>query len=421
MLKESRIFFRLVKEGFLFAVNSVFVNKLRTFLSLFGITIGIFSIITVFTVLDWMEKSIRDSINSMGDNVIYVQKFPWSFDPNIEWWNIIRWPSLTLDDYRSVTERSSKAGAVSFLAARSDKIKFRNNVANDAVIAAVTEDLEKVVTFEIAKGRYFSPNEFASGNNVAVLGAEIAERLFEDADPVGKVVTIAGFKTTIIGVLKKEGEGGISLSNIDQITIVPLKFGRSFINLRARSIDTQLIVRAKPGVPVQELSDDLTMVLRASRRLKPGEKSNFSLNRASMLTQGFDAVFRGINLAGWIIGGFSILVGGFGIANIMYVSVRERTNIIGIQKALGAKKFFILQQFLTESVMLSIMGGVLGLLMVFAGTVAINYLYELKMHLTAANILLGIVISGMIGIIAGYAPAYSAAKMNPVDAIGFSF
>lgn len=421
MLKGSKMFLRLLKEGFLFAINSIFVNKLRTFLSLFGITIGIFSIITVFTVLDWMEKSIRDSINSMGDNVIYVQKFPWSFDPNIEWWNIIRWPAITLDDYRAVAEKSSKAANVSFLAARSDKIKYRNNVANDAVVAAVTEDLEKVVTFEIADGRYFSPNEFTSGNNVAILGAEIANRLFEDTNPVGKEITIAGFKTTIIGVLKKEGEGGISLSNIDQITIVPLKFGRSFINLRSRSIDTQLIVRAKPGVPVQELSDDLTMVLRASRRLKPGERSNFSLNRASMLTQGFEAVFRGINLAGWIIGGFSILVGGFGIANIMFVSVRERTNIIGIQKALGAKRFFILQQFLTESVVLSVLGGVLGLLLVFAGTVAINYLYELKMHLTVANIILGIVISGIIGIIAGYAPAYSAAKMNPVDAIGFSF
>lgn len=421
MLKGSKMFLRLLKEGFLFAINSIFVNKLRTFLSLFGITIGIFSIITVFTVLDWMEKSIRDSINSMGDNVIYVQKFPWSFDPNIEWWNIIRWPSVTLDDYKAIANKSSKAAAVSFLAAKSDKIKYRNNVANDAVIAAVTEDLEKVVTFEIADGRYFSPNEFTSGSNIAILGAEIAKRLFEDTNPVGKEITIAGFKTTIIGVLKKEGEGGISLSNIDQITIVPLNFGRSFINLRARFIDSQIIVRAKPGVPVQELSDDLTMVLRASRRLKPAEKSNFSLNRASMLTQGFEAVFRGINFAGWIIGGFSILVGGFGIANIMFVSVRERTNIIGIQKALGAKRFFILQQFLTESVVLSVLGGVLGLLLVFAGTVAINYLYEFKMHLTAGNIILGIMISGIIGIIAGYAPAYSAAKMNPVDAIGFSF
>jgi putative ABC transport system permease protein len=235
------------------------------------------------------------------------------------------------------------------------------------------------------------------------------------------VITIAGYKTTVIGVLKKEGQGGISLSNVDQITLVPFNFGRNFINIRNRFVDSQMMIKAKPDVSVQELSDEVTMVLRASRRLKPAETTNFSVNTATMLSQGFEAVFKGINIGGWIIGCFAILVGGFGIANIMFVSVRERTNIIGIQKALGAKKFFILQQFLTESVLLSVTGGVLGLVMIFIGTLGINYLYELNMHLTAGNILLALFISATIGIVAGYAPANAAANMNPVDAIGFSF
>ena len=415
------MFFRLLKEGFYFAINSIIVNKLRTFLSLFGITIGIFSIISVFTVLDWMEKSIRDSINSMGDNVVYVQKFPWSFDPGLAWWDIIRWPAVSLNDYEAIQNKSTKAESVCFGAFQPKMIKYKKNIAEDAVVGAVTTDLEKVVSFEIEKGRYFSPSEYASGNNIAVIGAEIAERLFEDADPVGKEVTIAGFKTQIIGVLKREGTGGISLNNTDQLTIVPLTFGRNFINLRNRFIESQLMVKAKPNVMIQELNDETTMILRAARRLKPGEINNFSVNRASLLSQGFDAVFTGINIGGWIIGGFSILVGGFGIANIMFVSVRERTNIIGIQKALGAKRFFILQQFLTESVLLSLIGGLLGIVMIFFGTLVVNYLYELNMHLTLANAFLAIFISGIIGVVAGYAPAYSAAKMNPVDAIGFSF
>jgi putative ABC transport system permease protein len=415
------MFLRMLKEGYLFALSSVFLNKLRTFLSLFGITIGIFCIISVFTVLDWMEKSIRDSINSMGDNVVYIQKFPWSFDPNLAWWDIIKWPSISMNDYQAVIDRSTKAEAVCFGAFQPEKIKYRKNVANDAVTGAVTDNLEKVTSFEIEKGRYFSPNEYASGSNVAVLGAEIAERLFEEADPIGKEVTVSGFKTRIIGVLKREGTGGISLSNIDQLSLVPLNFGRNFINLRNRFIEAQLIVRAKPGVSVQELTDEATMVLRAARRLKPGETENFSINRASLLSQGFDAVFRGINIGGWIIGGFAILVGGFGIANIMFVSVRERTHIIGIQKALGAKRFFILHQFLTESVLLSIVGGLFGISLIFIGTVAVNYLYELNMHLTLGNAFLALFISGIIGVVAGYAPAYAAAKMNPVDAIGFSF
>ena len=175
------------------------------------------------------------------------------------------------------------------------------------------------------------------------------------------------------------------------------------------------------NVPIQELSDEVIMILRASRRLKPTEDNNFSVNNATMLSQGFDSVFAGINLGGWLIGGFAMLVGGFGIANIMFVSVRERTNMIGIQKALGAKRFFILQQFLVESVILSILGGIFGLFLIFIATLFINYLYDLNMHLTIGNILLAIFVSGLIGVVAGYAPAYSAAKMNPVDAIGYSF
>ena len=422
LISISKMSVRLFIEGILFAVKSVVVNKLRTFLSLFGITIGIFCIISVFTVLDWMEKSVRDSINSMGSNVVYIQKFPWSFSSNLAWWDIIKWPTISYTDYQAITNRSTKAEAASFLVAKSDRIKYKNNVATDAPVAAVTDGMERVVLFEIANGRFFSPFEYSSGSNVAVLGAEVAERLFENADPIGKEISMSGgYKARVIGVLKKEGQGAITLSNVDQITLVPLNYGRNFINVRNRFVDSQMMVKAKPDVSVRELTDELTMVLRASRRLKPAEVSNFSINNSTILSQGFDAVFKGFNIGGWIIGAFAILVGGFGIANIMFVSVRERTNIIGIQKALGAKRFFILQQFLTESVLLSVAGGVLGLLMIFIGTLVVNYLYELNMYLTFSNIILAVLISGLIGIVAGYAPANAAARMNPVDAIGFSF
>lgn len=416
-----KMFLRLFKEGVIFAVNSVIVNKLRTFLSLFGITIGIFSIISVFTVLDWMEKSIKDSISTLGDNVIYVQKFPWSFDPNLAWWDIIKWPSIDERDFQAIQKKSTKTDAACLAVFQPEKIKYKKNIANDVTVGAVTMEFEEVRSFEMANGRYFSPFEASTGKNVAIIGATIAERLFEKTDPVGKEITIAGFRTTVIGVFKKEGKGGISDSGMDELTIIPFSFGKTFINMRNRFIESQLMIKAKPGVQIQELDDETTMILRAARRLQPDEINNFSVNRASLLSQGFDAVFVGINIGGWVIGGFSILVGGFGIANIMFVSVRERTNIIGIQKALGAKRFFILQQFLVESVLLSVIGGLLGVLMIFVSTLVINYLYELNMHLTMANMFLAIFISGIIGVVAGYAPAYSAAKMNPVEAIGFSF
>ncbi|MGC1391156.1 MAG: ABC transporter permease [Bacteroidales bacterium] len=415
------MFFRLLKEGFIFAFTSVIVNKLRTFLSLLGITIGIFCIISVFTVLDWMEKSIKDSISTLGDNVIYVQKRPWSFDRNLAWWDIMKWPPISKDDYQAVLNKSTKTSFVCFSALQSEQIKYKKNFANDVTIWAATNEFENVRSFEIENGRYFSPEESASGKNVAIVGAVIGERLFEKSDPVGKQITVAGKKTYVIGVFKKEGKGGISDNGMDEITLIPMNFAKTFMNMRNNFLEANLIIKAKDGVTVQELSEETTMILRAARRLHPNETSNFSVNRASMLSQRFDAVFAGINIGGWIIGGFSILVGGFGIANIMFVSVKERTNIIGIQKALGAKRFFILQQFLVESMLLSIIGGLLGVFMIFLATLVINYLYDLNMYLTVGNTFLAVLISGIIGVVAGYAPASTAAKMNPVEAIGFSF
>jgi len=416
-----RVFLNLFKEGVLFAINSVIINKLRTFLSLFGITIGIFSIISVFTVLDWMEKSIRDSISSLGDNVVYVEKFPWSFDPNLAWWDIIRWPAVSLKDYEAVLKKSEKAKSACLIIYQSRNIKYKKNQADNAQIWASTHEYAEIRSFELEDGRYFTPEESASGKNVAILGNKVAEELFDKSDPVGKQIIVGKNKVNVIGVFKKEGKGGISDPGLDEITVIPLNFAKTFINMRSNFLQTSLMIKAKEGVSVQELSDETQMILRASRRLHPEEESNFSVNQAALLSKGFDAVFAGINIGGWLIGGFSILVGGFGIANIMFVSVRERTNVIGIQKALGAKRSFILQQFLVESVMLSIIGGLLGVFLIFIGSVVINYLWELNMHLTLANIMLAVIISGVIGIVAGYAPAYSAAKMNPVEAIGYSF
>lgn len=415
------MFLRLLKEGFIFAVNSIVVNKLRTFLSLFGITIGIFSIISVFTVLDWMEKAVRDSISTLGSNIIYVQKMPWSFDQNLAWWDMVKWPAPSLDDYQAVLNKSTKTEAACFSVIQPEQLKYKNNVASDAYIWAATHELELLRSFEIQEGRYFSPFESSSGKPVAIMGAVIAEKLYGDINPIDKEISIAGFKATVIGVFKKEGQGGIGDSGMDDMTVIPINFGKSFINLRNNNLNSYVMIKAKENTTVEELSDETLMVLRTSRRLRPGMENNFSINQASLLSQGFDAIFAGINAGGWLIGGFAILVGGFGIANIMYVSVRERTNIIGIQKALGAKKYFILQQFLYESILLSILGGILGLFMIFLGTLVVNYFYELNMHLTMANAFLAVFISGLIGVVAGYAPAYSAAKMNPVDAMGSSF
>ncbi len=412
---------KMFRESFLFALGSVTVNKLRTFLSLFGITIGIVSIISVFTVFDWMEGSIRQSIASLGDNTIYVEKWPWTPDANIKWWDMIKWPPPSVDDYDALTRRSSSANAVCFTVNSSEPVKFRGNLIDGSWIMAATHDFENVRSFEIEKGRYFTQSESGGGKPVAIIGAVVAEKLFEKINPVGKEISIDKYKAQVIGVFKKEGKGGMSDNGMDEGILVPLDFSRQFVNFRNPFLNSQIMIRGKDGVSVQQLTDEVTMTLRAARRIGPGEDNNFSINQASQITSTLEPVFNGINIAGWIIGGFSILVGGFGIANIMFVSVRERTSIIGIQMALGAKRRWILQQFLTESVLLSVAGGIFGLIIVFIGTLFVNYFFTLGMYLTAGNIILAIAISATIGIFAGFAPASAASRMNPVEAIGYSF
>ena len=218
------MFFRLLKEGFLFAANSVVVNKLRTFLSLFGITIGIFSIISVFTVLDWMEKSIHDSISSLGENVIYIHKWPWGFNTNLNWWDIMKWPNISKADYEAIQNRSSRTEDACFSISQPKQIKYRKNVASEVYVSAVTHEYENLRSFEIEKGRYFSPEESATGKNVAIIGAVLAGRLFDKADPVGKQIIIGTNKTNVIGIFKKEGKGGITDNGLDELTLIPYNY-----------------------------------------------------------------------------------------------------------------------------------------------------------------------------------------------------
>jgi len=415
------ILIRLIKESFLFAYQAVIVNKLRTFLSLLGITIGIFAIISVFTVIDWMERSIKESISSLGDNAVYIQKWPWSFSPDLEWWKILQWPVVTIEEYEELKQKAVTAESMAFLVQTNVTVEYRNNSTEDIGLISATYDFDIVRNFDIEKGRYFSMYESNNGKNSAIIGAVLADRLFENINPVGKEISVRGRKLIIVGVFKKEGMGGFSDEGLDRVVLVPINFTRNIVNIRSDNLNPMIIVKSKPKISLPQLKDDLRMILRASRKIRPQDEDNFSLNQASVIEQGFQSVFSGINIGGWIIGGFSILVGGFGIANIMFVSVKERTNIIGIQKSLGAKNSFILQEFLYESIMLSIAGGMLGLFLVFIGTLIINWKMDMTITLTTGNIITGVLISSVIGIISGYAPAYSASRLDPIEAIGTTF
>lgn len=416
-IKNIIIFARLIRESLLFALASVASNKLRTFLSLLGVTIGIFAIISMFTVIDALKKNISESFSAIGADVIYIDPFPWMPEDGGEyrWWKYVQRPKNRYEEYQHIARNASTVGAAGFGVSFSRKASYRSRVAASTQCYGVTHDMEKIMDFDIERGRYFSLTESQNGVAAVILGAVVAEELFKDEDPVGQTVKLGGRSVNVIGTLRKEGESMIQINNFDNIIIVPYNFAKSMVNVRRAWPD--LAVKARAGIGIDEMQEDVRMHLRAYRRLKPLEEDNFALNRLSIVESMSEQIFSTINLGGWIIGALSLLVGLFGIANIMFVSVRERTGMIGIQKALGAKNYFILTQFLFESTLLSVIGGLMGIALIFLGTLIVNAATSFQMSMSAENLLLGVSISAVIGVLAGFLPALMASRLDPVVAI----
>ena len=408
------IFFRLLRESYIFAVHELMVNKTRTILTLLGITIGIFSIISVLTVFDSLERSMRKGIDSLGSNVLFVQKWPWSMGGDYAWWKYYKRPEPSLDDLKEIQRRSVASEGAAMMVGTQRNVQYLSNTIESVNVMAVTYDFSRIMSLEIANGRYFTPLESASGKNVIILGSEIAENLFNFLDPIGRKVKVFNQKLEVIGVTKKEGEDLFGNSGDKQV-IIPMNYARTVLDIR--NMDPTILVRAREYVTNDELRDELTGILRSVHKLKPSAENDFAINETNIITQGFDQLFGVIALVGWIIGGFSLIVGGFGIANIMFVSVRERTNIIGIQKSLGAKNFFVLIQFLFEAVFLSLLGGLVGLLLVFAGTFLGSSILGFEIVLTMNKIIIGVGTSFFIGVVAGYIPALMASRLDPVEAM----
>lgn len=412
-----KLFFRLIAESFRFAWDALRQNKMRTSLSLLGITIGIFIIISVFTGVDTMRNKIQSSVDKLGSNTLFVQKWPWIFNEDFPWWKYVNRPEPSYRDYLTLKERMESARGICFeVSASSRTLKYKSNLVEGVGVTAVTQDYDKVWNLDFDKGRYFTDLELRNGVPVCLLGYEVAKGLFNDEDAIGKQIILMGRKVKVIGVFKKEGNDMLGMSQ-DNNAILPLNFTKGIIDINSSRYDPQITVRGKNNITLEEVESELLGLMRSIHRLKPGQDDDFSLNKATMLSNQLDMVFAGINLGGWIIGGFSILVGGFGIANIMFVSVKERTNIIGIQKSLGAKNYFILLQFIFEAVVLCLLGGLCGLFLVYLGTLAVGAMADLEVVLYYSNIMLGVGVSVFIGLISGFWPAYSASRLDPVEAI----
>lgn len=410
------LYLRLLRESFGFALNALRNNKLRTLLSLLGVTIGIFSIIAVLAAVDSLDQKIKKDLSSLDKNTMYLTRI--SFGPsNLPRWKTEQFPNVTYDEYQTLRRSLNGADYLAYqYFAGTETIKYESETATNVNMVPVTSEFTDIQTLEFAKGRFYNEAESNSGAPVMVIGFEIAKKLFGDFDPIGKVVRVYGQRFTIIGVTAKQGAGMFGDSN-DTSAFFPSNFLRRLYGENSGYLLPVIIIKPTKGYDAAELKGEVTYKLRNMRGLKADEIDNFFINELSGFTDLIDGIVAQMNMVGWIIAGFSLLVGGFGIANIMFVSVRERTNLIGIQKSLGAKNRFILFQFLFEAIILSVIGGIIGILLVWGLTVLMTKILEFNFVLSFFNIMLGTSLAAVIGLIAGILPAVTASRLDPVEAI----
>jgi len=397
----------------------LFANKLRSFLSLVGITIGIFSIISVKSAVDSLQSNVMEGFAEIGSNAIYVEKYPWNEDYENSYWKYAKRPEPSFDDYNVIKEKSKYTKLASYNVFSGGKtVSYNSSSVSGAFVMGASYEFQDIQKLEIEKGRYFTNKEFQSASNKIILGSTVASELFKNLEPVGRQVKVFGQKFTVIGVLKEEGESMFNFMNFDEVAWFPLSTIRRFLNISPTSrIGRSLVIKAYDDVPIEELKGEVTGILRSHRRLRPKETDNFSLMEMTALNDIIDGFFGTLNIAGYFIGGFALIVGMFSVANIMFVSVKERTNIIGIKKALGAQKGIILLEFLIEAMVLCLIGGLIGLLVTYGVIELIANVLDFEMTMTYNNALFGVSISLIVGIIAGIIPAYLASRMDPVDAI----
>ncbi|MGV3460388.1 MAG: ABC transporter permease [Flavobacterium sp.] len=411
------LYIRLLKESLAFALNALTNNKLRTILSLLGVTIGIFSIIAVLAAVDSLDRKIKADMSDIDINTMYLKHF--SFGPSdIPRWKREQFPKVTYEEYQYLKDAVGSAEYMAYqVFAKSETAKYEDKTASNLNAVPVSYEFADIQRLKIEQGRFYNESESNSGSAVVVIGHEVAKSLFGDSNPIDKNIRIYGQRFTVIGVIEKQGSSSMGMPSNDMSVIFPVNFLRRMYGDNNDSMTPIIIIKPVEGENAEDVKAEVTQKLRSHRGLRAGEDDNFMIDILAGFTQMIDQFLGILNLVGWSISAFSLLVGGFGIANIMFVSVKERTNLIGIQKALGAKRKFILFQFLFEAVILSLIGGAVGLLLVWGISVLLTNMLDFPFVLGAGNITLGTSLAAFIGLVSGILPAISAARLDPVEAI----
>jgi len=412
------LYLRLLKESFAFAMNALRNNKLRTMLSLLGVTIGIFSIIAVLAAVDSLDRKIKDDLSSLDKNTIYLTSR--SFGPSdIPRWKRDQFPKVNYEEYQYLKNSLNNVEDVCFqYFTLNQTLKYEANTVDNVNMVPVTAEFTDIQRMEFSTGRFFNESESNSGKQVVVLGHDIAESLFGNIDPIGKSIRMYGQEFNIIGITKKKGESMLGMGGGDDVSaFLPSNFLRRIYGDNNPKVTALIIIKPEKNIDIDGLKGEITQKLRTFRGVKQGDIDNFFISVLSGFTDLIDGVIGQVRVGGILISILSFLVGGFGIANIMFVSVKERTSLIGIQKSLGAKNKFILLQFLFEAIILCLIGGMIGLFIVWLLAMLMTNVLEFEFVLGLNNIIIGTGLSAVVGLISGILPAISASKLDPVEAI----
>ncbi len=391
------------------------VNKLRTALSLTGVAFGIFCIIGVLATVNSLEQNIQREVKSLGSNTIYIDKWDYSGGPDKPMWKYRARPVMEYKEAGLIRERSSLTDELAYLMQTMGNISHGNDLITNVVVYGINESQINIQPIQFEAGRYFSPGEFNNGSPVCIIGYVNAENLFGAAErALGRQIEVKGKRVTVVGIIKKEGKNFIGW-DYDNCIMLPYQLARQLYEVKFSN--PIIIVKGKKDVSPSALIDELKGIMRQVRRLSPTQEDNFSLNSVEAFSKAISQSFVTINIVGSIIGGISLIVGMFGIANIMFVTVKERTPVIGLKKAIGAKKGTILFEFLTEAALLCLMGGFFGLIFVYILTLILSGPLHFPVYISMPMLMITVVICLVVGILAGIIPASQAAKMDPVVAI----
>lgn len=400
-------------EGLKISLGALGINKTRSILTTLCIIIGIVMVTLMNAVSNGMDAEFDKSMAMMGQNVVYVEKQPWGGGPDYKWWEYRNRPEIKIDYIDEIRETSRYASDVSAAIGQASSIRFEDQSLDGVILAGITDRFFSLAGLDINQGRIFTAEEIRRGANVTVLGATIVENLFDQQNPVGKDVRMGGKKFRVIGVLEKQGKF-LGLADMDRRAFVPIYAYGQVFSLRN---GIQLAVKFPTEEAFEEGQYELEGIMRRIRQLDATEENNFAINKPQAFEEQLSAFKGGLYIVGGALTALSLIIGGIGVMNIMFVSVRERTKEIGIRKAVGAKSWEILYQFLIEAVVMCLMGGLFGLMIAYPLSLLINQIFIATIDVSV--VIAAFILCSVVGLIFGFIPAYKAANSDPIESLRY--